>query len=652
MIAMLVKLRWRILLGAGLLLLVGWIAWRGLRPDNLSRPPEDPRLTFTTPYRNVRPEVKYVGSDKCAACHPDEAAAYRQHPMGRSLVPVAQADVLERFGPESHNPFETSGFQFLVVRQDGKLLHKEIRPDPHSQAKTEFAAEIQYALGSGTRARAYLIDREGYLFESAITWFSQKGRWDLSPGFAANPHSDRPVTVECLFCHCNQADAMDQTVNRYRMPIFHGLEIGCERCHGPGELHVQRRQNNDPVSDEDDSIVNPGRLEPALREAVCRQCHLQGKMRILHAGRKPFDFRPGLPWQLFWSVFVEPPDASNTRQAVGQVEQMVASRCYGGGKMGCISCHDPHSVPEPAARVAYYRGRCLTCHTETSCTRPVAAPPGHNQKVDCIGCHMPRRLSSDVAHTAITDHRILRRHGEAGQGGEAGTPAYPAEPQPQRLGRSLALPRDYSLSTFPPDRFNLQDREFSRDFGLALTRLAESATVDRPARVKLTQNALPLLDAAVKTYPQDVPAWQARGYALWQLNQKQEARASFETALKLWPEQEAALTSAASLAAEMGEHAGAIIFWQRALAVNPWTARSHFELARLYVLRQEWQKAADEAKTVLPLNPFHFEARKLLIVCYQQMGNQAQARAEFARLLELNPPGPESLHHWFDQQSR
>ena len=35
---------------------------------------------------------------------------------------------------------------------------------------------------------------------------------------------------------------------------FRGHGIGCERCHGPGELHVAAR------GEEDGTIVNPGRL--------------------------------------------------------------------------------------------------------------------------------------------------------------------------------------------------------------------------------------------------------------------------------------------------------------------------------------------------------------------------------------------------------
>src|SRR5262249_30861726 len=41
---------------------------------------DDPRLTFATPYRSVRPEVQYVGDDACSACHRRLFQSYRSHP--------------------------------------------------------------------------------------------------------------------------------------------------------------------------------------------------------------------------------------------------------------------------------------------------------------------------------------------------------------------------------------------------------------------------------------------------------------------------------------------------------------------------------------------------------------------------------------------
>ena len=43
----------------------------------------DPRLAAATPYRNVRPDVRYVGDAVCAGCHHDIAKTYRHHPMAQ-----------------------------------------------------------------------------------------------------------------------------------------------------------------------------------------------------------------------------------------------------------------------------------------------------------------------------------------------------------------------------------------------------------------------------------------------------------------------------------------------------------------------------------------------------------------------------------------
>ena len=50
--------------------------------------------------------------------------------------------------------------------------------------------------------------------------------------------SGRQVFGQCLFCHVNRANQVEGPLNRYRRPVFDGHAIGCQRCHGPGELHA------------------------------------------------------------------------------------------------------------------------------------------------------------------------------------------------------------------------------------------------------------------------------------------------------------------------------------------------------------------------------------------------------------------------------
>src|SRR5262249_1823614 len=151
--------------------------------------------------------------------------------------------------------------------------------------------------------------------QSPIAWYTQAGRWDLSPGYeAGNKHFERPIADQCLYCHANHADLVEGSVNRYREPIFQGMTIGCERCHGPGELHVARQQ---VVDGKDLSIVNPAHLEPALRDSVCQQCHLQGDVRLVRAGRELYDYRPGLPLHETLAIFFRSGRERGAIKAVG-----------------------------------------------------------------------------------------------------------------------------------------------------------------------------------------------------------------------------------------------------------------------------------------------------------------------------------------------
>jgi cytochrome c-type biogenesis protein CcmH/NrfG len=611
--------------------------WLPRRPQP-DTAPDDPRLTFATPFRNVRPGVGYVGDAVCARCHQEVARTYRRHPMGRSFAPVAQVAREERYDGPVHNPFEKFGLHFLVERRGERVFHKESRLGPGGRALTEVEAEVGYSVGSGTRGRSYLVNRDGYLFQSPISWFSQAGTWDLSPGFGAGQHFDRPIEAQCLFCHANGADPVEHTINRYRTTAG-GTDlqaIGCERCHGPGELHVGQHKRGAAVSGADDTIVNPRRLEPALREAVCEQCHLEGELRILRRNRGPFDYRPGLPLHLFWSVFVRLPELTDNRHAVSQVEQMTASHCFraSGGKLGCVSCHDPHDLPAPAQKTAYYRDRCLECHGGKGCQLPPVARQKNGD--DCRACHMPRLHSSDIVHTAVTDHRILRQLAPAG------------EEEPPAAPRSLD-PGEVPIVSYYRDRVAPRDKEVTRDLGLALVQLARQ---HGPSARPLGRLALPLLEGAVHRDGADVAALEAKGYALWMEGQPAEALETLEAALAKAPGRERSLDDAASLAVGLKRHDDALAYSRRAVEVNPWVPSYHLRLGQLLAEDQDWEGALGEAQAVLRLDPGSVPARTLLVRCYIRTTRRERARAEFAALLALEPPDREALQRWFAEEMR
>ena len=625
------RTRWILLsvLSALVMTAVGMVwrpTWLGLPLGAPHRP-----LAANASYRNTAPGVGYVGDAACARCHPEIARAYREHPMGRSLD-LARRAAIPGGGSAS---FRAQGLEYAVERRGDRVFHKEIRRDTGGRVVSQVEAEARYALGSGEQATAFLLQRgDGFLFESPITWYPGKQRWDLSPGYEkGNPHFERPIKPACLFCHSNRFDHVEGTENRYREPNFRGHAIGCERCHGPGELHVRS-----PASPEDGpaNIVNPARLPPALREAVCQQCHLQGDIRIVRADRDLADYRPGLPLWSVESVFVKAANPDRTR-FFGQVEQLYESRCFreSSGRMGCISCHDPHERPDPREKESYYRERCLSCHAEKGCRLPRHEQASMGLEDRCIDCHMPRSPNEQVPHTATTLHLIPRFKDRVGAAGE-----------PRRASGGAEGP----LIHFHRDQIDPGERpEVARDLGIALAvnhRAIPGLTAAAASRMAST-----LLGPSLEADPGDAPAWSARGTALWVLGRRDESLAAFRTALAKSPGSEETLVAAGTKAAQAGRQGEALDDFRRAIAMNPWRSDYHEVVALLHYERHERAAAIEAARDALRLNPSNHEARTILVRCLLEERRLTEARSEFRTLLDHDPPRREALEAWFARSS-
>jgi hypothetical protein len=599
----------------------------------------DPRREYAGPFRNVSPDVHYVPDNRCAECHEAIAASYARHPMGRSFFATARAPAPPA-GERQNNPFRAFGERFLVEYQGSRAHHVRTRLDPAGRPAAEQKCEVDYVIGSGTRGYSYLTDHDGYLFQTPISWYSQKNKgWDLSPGFTPGLLTGRAILPECLFCHANRANHVDGSENRYAKPVFDGHAIGCQRCHGPGELHVAAPGAGKGADGIDPTIVNPKHLTADLSRSVCEQCHLQGVVRIPRRGRGLYDFRPGLPLESCWAVFVRAPGSGEGAQAVGQVEQMYESRCFQGGRagsggkqLGCVSCHDPHAQVPPERRVAHYRARCLSCHQEQGCKLPLPDRLQRTAADSCIDCHMPRYGASDIPHTAATDHRIPRGGKSAARGG---APQDPGDGWP--------------VVSFYRGRKGVDEAEDERCRAVGLIKMTLGG---ESSAVKAIGNAVPALEIALRHDPDDLPAGEARGYALALQDQWVESLASFRAVLARAPERESALVGAATAAETLGQAEAALGYWRRAVATNPWAVGYRRSLTLLLVKREAWGPARSESEAWVRLDPLSAEARAARVTCLLRLGDKAEARAEFARIVELAPANLRELQIRFERKLR
>ncbi|MFN0055484.1 MAG: tetratricopeptide repeat protein [Planctomycetales bacterium] len=581
-----------------------------------------PPLT-ASPYRNTHPEVAYVGDAACTACHAEIADSYALHPMGQSMRLVnGTLDVSENDEPVQ---FSADGLTYSVLREGDRILHREQRFDRQGNLVHEKSEAVAFAVGAGSHGRSYLLHRGNTLWMSPITWYPQQERWDLSPNFEKqNHHFTRPILPDCVYCHAHRAHHRPGTLNTYDPPTFTGLTIGCERCHGPGALHVAQRQANTVGSEiPDDTIVNPRHLEPALRDGVCQQCHLAGTVRIVRRGRNRDDFRPGLDLREILAVFTRRDSSDDPAAVTSHEEQMRFSRCHLASPEGlaCITCHDPHRRPAASKQGEFYRARCQTCHSPQACPEDAALRAKTNPADNCIACHMPA-IPSEVQHAAMTDHRIPRWPGAATATSRAAMDDDPTWP--------LALFPDRAKTSPAPEE--------ERDLGVALMQLES----EHPELVleRHLREAARILVEAVERDPGDADAIEALAHAQFSLQRSTDALATIEAGLQHAPDHEALLSGGALIAAGNKQWEAAGRHVARLIALNPRQAQYQQLDAQIALARRDLRGAVAALERVLDLNPADRQARETIVSLYQQQLRSREAQHHANILQRSAPPQP------------
>jgi Cytochrome c554 and c-prime len=458
----------------------------------------------------------FIGSQQCRPCHATVFDVYAKTAMAQSSGRV------ESIPPAS---FTAAGHRYKIANKDLIFPGGE--------------ATIDYFIGSNAAGRSYLREYEGYLFELPVTWYAQKQAWDASPGYEEHKevHLTRAVEASCLQCHASRVRPVLGTQNRFGNPPFLENGVACERCHGPGSEHAQ----NPSIG----TMVNPARLAPDRRDAVCSQCHLTGEARIERPGRKFAEFRAGDRLSDFATYFVSKIGRKDLK-VTSHVEKLAASACKtgAGDALWCGTCHDPHTNADKS------QPACQGCHQTA-----------HRQQERCVTCHMPRSKAVDANHGVMTDHSIPKKPSRESQ------------------------PRLESLTPFlgPAD---------DRAFGLAYAELGDPRAAaylsravpqDWPVQLRLAvlepdpNRAAQLYESVLRANPYDPAALVNLGTHRIRQGRTLEAGSLWDRALLANP----ALEEAVLNLTQIRPAKESIALLQKYLAINPVSRKALSRLAEL-----------------------------------------------------------------------
>ena len=393
-------------------------------------------------YSNILPE-DYVGPQLCGECHEKNHADWQRHPHSRMNMPANAETVLGDFSGTVLSyaglraVFRQEGDEHLVEYFDGQTLLRQFRltrvigwryeqdyiaiqtigpeaPDdplyseerqlkfsysltrrqwlPQSYLEpTEFPGP-EYAVDGSLRRDPFAPSEAG--FNQRCAYCHNTYPYDLRfykirseegmlsgfpPGHGASAHVVKTLAKEA---------GDSALLNTQALPLdrFVTIGISCESCHFGGREHAKNDREirfvpTHPLLADWTPDHRNARKNPAIINAICRQCH--------HSGLNAPD-----NW----------PDGS---AAVNSMEAAEMDRGACQGAMSCITCHDPHiggpdagSPDRPAHLTA-----CIECHEQYKGPDAAAAHSLHSSdQASCLDCHMPRIVQSFAVYNR--SHRI------------------------------------------------------------------------------------------------------------------------------------------------------------------------------------------------------------------------------------------------------
>jgi predicted CXXCH cytochrome family protein len=340
--------------------------------------------TLTADTQVPSSSAHYVGSKACGSCHTDEYRRWKQTPMANVVRDPAHSEggIFPDLSTNSVYPFRPEEVALVYGSLWKQRYFKKVGDD-------YFPLPVQWEFANKKWSR--------YFVASTGDWWAVHYPPD---------NMQRPTGPTCDGCHSVGYDIHTKQVVEWN--------VGCERCHGPGSEHIERKTKA--------SIVNPAHLDAVAANDTCIQCHSQGRPRTIPLEGKYYDwpvgYAVGKRLADFWKLedrklgeqdFYYFADGTAHKNRM-QGNDFSQSLMYRRG-ITCSDCHDVHGTSNPAQLLKPAQQLCLSCHGPASPNGPRAstleAHTHHKAEgagSQCVSCHMPAIETEGVPGVNVHAH--------------------------------------------------------------------------------------------------------------------------------------------------------------------------------------------------------------------------------------------------------
>ena len=435
--------------------------------------------------------------------------------------------------------------------------------------------------------------------------------------------------------------------------------IDCQRCHGPGQNHVNAALASRPAAEIKSLIVNPARLTAARRDEVCFQCHLEPTSLSLPAyvpvfGRSVFSYVPGQPLSAYIRYFDQAPGTGYMAvkfEFVSAPYRLRQSQCFrqSQGALTCIACHDPHE-PDQQQSIARANAACINCHSESPCHDHGAGwrqtPHPAVRRVHIV----PHARAAPVRCDSRHNHRSLHP-AQSGKGpatptverNSANTPPYRGEviPYYPRLPGAAATKDLYTGVAQVRSRAN-------PDAGIR--QLSNSIAAVQPVRAEFyveladayrhggnSPAAIPYYRQATSRDPEYWPAWHGLGLALAATGDLNGSLEPLTRAVSLSGGDSSVVRSLASILTNLGMPNEALTALQNGVATEPDSADLRNDLGTVLLQAGDATAAEASLRDAVRLRPESAGNRTNLASLLVTRGKLDEAEFEFRAAIRIDP---------------